>query len=83
MRQPAGPIEIWGVLPPVQARRRRRGSAGSRRGVQRLPVQGLSEGSLGFRDRLPAWRGPGIGLKLCQSDWAYRRDTPGPGCLRP
>ena len=23
------------------------------------------EGSLGFRDRLPAWRGPGTGLKLC------------------
>ena len=28
---------------------------------RRLPVQGLSEGSLGFRDRLPAQRGPGTG----------------------
>ena len=28
---------------------------------RRLPVQGLSEGSLGFLDRLPAWRGPGTG----------------------
>jgi hypothetical protein len=32
---------------------------------RRLPVQGLSEGSLGCRDRLPAERGPGTGLKLC------------------
>ena len=24
-------------------------------------MQGLSEGSLGYRDRLPAWRGPGTG----------------------
>jgi hypothetical protein len=28
---------------------------------RRLPVQGLSEGSLGYRGRLPAWRGPGTG----------------------
>ena len=28
---------------------------------RRLPVQGLSEGSLGYLDRLPAWRGPGTG----------------------
>jgi hypothetical protein len=32
---------------------------------RRLPVQGLSEGSLGFLDRLPAWQGPGTGLELC------------------
>ena len=24
---------------------------------------------LGFRDRLPAWRGPGTGLKLCHQDY--------------
>jgi len=36
---------------------------------RRLPVQGLSEGSLGFRDRLPAWRGPGTGLKLCHQGY--------------
>ena len=28
---------------------------------RRLPVQGLSEGSLGYLDRLPASRGPGTG----------------------
>jgi hypothetical protein len=31
---------------------------------RRVPVQGLSEGSRGFRDRLPAWRGPGTVIKL-------------------
>ena len=36
---------------------------------RRLPVQGLSEGSLGFRDREPAWRGPGTGLKLCHQGY--------------
>ena len=36
---------------------------------RRLPVQGLSEGSLGYRDRLPAWRGPGTGLKLCHQGY--------------
>jgi len=36
---------------------------------RRLPVQGLSEGSLGFRDRLPAERGPGTGLKLCHQGY--------------
>ena len=34
---------------------------------RRLPVQGLSEGSLGYRDRLPAWRGPGTGLGRSQT----------------
>jgi len=36
---------------------------------RRLPVQGLSEGSLGYLDRLPAWRGPGTGLKLCHQGY--------------
>jgi len=36
---------------------------------RRLPVQGLNEGSLGFRDRLPAWRGPGTGLKICHQGY--------------
>ena len=36
---------------------------------RRLPVQGLSEGSLGFLGRLPAPRGPGTGLKLCHQGY--------------
>ena len=38
-----------------------------------VPVQGLSEGSLGCRDRLPAWRGPGTGLKLCHGHQGYQK----------
>ena len=56
------PAEIFGLwrvcFPPCLVRPGRR-----------LPVQGLSEGSLGFRDRLPAWRGPGTGLKLCHQGY--------------
>ena len=51
---------------------------------RRLPVQGLSEGSLGFLDRLPAERGPGTGLKLCHQNYqkskrnlVYGRGHPG------
>ena len=47
---------LWRIcFPPVLVRTGRR-----------LPVQALGErGSLGYRDRLPARRGPGTGLKLC------------------
>ena len=50
---------LWRVcFPPVLVRTARR-----------LPVQGLSEGSLGFLDRLPAPRGPGTGLKFCHQGY--------------
>ena len=45
----AQPLDLWRVrFPPCLVRPGRR-----------LPVQGLSEGSLGCLDKLPAWRGPG------------------------
>ena len=73
-------VRVW---PPHTSASERRGGGGGGglwslesvlspclvRPGRRLPVQELSEGSLGFRDRLPAWRGPGTGLKLCHQGY--------------
>ena len=53
----------------LRSSRRRRAFPCLVRLGRRLPVQGLSEGSLGFLDRLPAERGPGTGLKLCHQGY--------------